>query len=42
VPELRKIIVLPGCGHWIQPKRPAEVSAPSLEFFPVRIEPDCR
>ena len=32
VPSLRKII-LPGCGHWTQQERPAEVSAAMLAFL---------
>jgi pimeloyl-ACP methyl ester carboxylesterase len=33
VPNLRKTIVLPGCGHWTQQERPAEVNAAMLEFL---------
>ena len=27
VPGLRKLVLLPGCGHWTQQERPAEVNA---------------
>ncbi len=33
VPNLTKTIVLPGCGHWTQQERPAEVSAALVEFL---------
>jgi pimeloyl-ACP methyl ester carboxylesterase len=33
VPQLRRTIVLPGCGHWTQQERPAEVNAAMLEFL---------
>jgi pimeloyl-ACP methyl ester carboxylesterase len=33
IPELRKTIMLPGCGHWTQQERPHEVSAAMLEFL---------
>jgi pimeloyl-ACP methyl ester carboxylesterase len=33
VPNLRKTIMLPGCGHWTQQERPAEVNAAMLEFL---------
>lgn len=33
VPELRETIVLPGCGHWTQQERPAEVNAAMLRFL---------
>jgi pimeloyl-ACP methyl ester carboxylesterase len=33
VPELRKSIVLPGCGHWTQQERPHEVNVALLEFL---------
>jgi pimeloyl-ACP methyl ester carboxylesterase len=32
-PALRKTIMLPGCGHWTQQERPAEVSAAMIEFL---------
>ena len=32
VPGLRKIQMLPGCGHWTQQERPDEVSAALVEF----------
>jgi pimeloyl-ACP methyl ester carboxylesterase len=31
--DLRKAIMLPGCGHWTQQERPAEVTAAMLEFL---------
>jgi len=33
VPGLRKIQMLPGCGHWTQQERAAEVNAALLEFL---------
>jgi pimeloyl-ACP methyl ester carboxylesterase len=33
VPELRPVLLLPGCGHWTQQERPAEVNAAMLEFL---------
>jgi pimeloyl-ACP methyl ester carboxylesterase len=33
VPNLRQTLLLPGCGHWTQQERPAEVNAALLEFL---------
>jgi pimeloyl-ACP methyl ester carboxylesterase len=33
VPNLRKTVILPGCGHWTQQERPEEVNAALLEFL---------
>jgi pimeloyl-ACP methyl ester carboxylesterase len=33
VPGLRRTIILPGCGHWTQQERAAEVDAAVLEFL---------
>jgi len=33
VPGLRKIQMLPGCGHWTQQERPSEVSAALVGFI---------
>jgi len=33
VPELRRTIVLPGCGHWTQQERAAEVNTAMVEFL---------
>jgi pimeloyl-ACP methyl ester carboxylesterase len=33
VPELRQTIVLPGCGHWTQQERVAEVNTAMLQFL---------
>ena len=33
VPNLRRTIILPGCGHWTQQERPAEVNAAMVEFL---------
>ncbi|MEU6895311.1 alpha/beta hydrolase [Streptomyces sp. NPDC046557] len=33
VPELRETRLLPGCGHWTQQERPAEVSAALINFI---------
>ena len=32
VPNLRKTVMLPGCGHWTQQERAAEVNAAIVEF----------
>jgi pimeloyl-ACP methyl ester carboxylesterase len=33
VPNLTKTVMLPGCGHWTQQERPAEVNAAMIEFL---------
>jgi epoxide hydrolase A/B len=33
VPKLERTMVLPGCGHWTQQERPAEVNAAMIEFL---------
>jgi len=33
VPNLRNTIMLPGCGHWTQQERAAEVNTAILEFL---------
>jgi pimeloyl-ACP methyl ester carboxylesterase len=33
LPGLRRSEILPGCGHWTQQERPAEVNALLLEFL---------
>jgi pimeloyl-ACP methyl ester carboxylesterase len=33
VPQLRKTLILPGCGHWTQQERPAEVNAAMIDFL---------
>ena len=33
VPQLRRTIILPGCGHWTQQERPREVNAAMIEFL---------
>jgi pimeloyl-ACP methyl ester carboxylesterase len=33
VPELRQTIMLPGCHHWTQQERPAEVNAAMIGFL---------
>ena len=33
MPGLRKTVMLPGCGHWTQQERPAEVNAALIEFL---------
>ena len=32
VPNLRKVLLLPGCGHWTQQERPVEVNRELLDF----------
>jgi pimeloyl-ACP methyl ester carboxylesterase len=33
VPQLRRTLILPGCGHWTQQERPEEVTAAMIEFL---------
>ena len=33
VPDLREIVILPGCGHWTQQERPDEVNAALIRFL---------
>jgi pimeloyl-ACP methyl ester carboxylesterase len=33
VPQIRDLIVLPGCGHWTQQERPQEVNAAMIAFL---------
>ena len=33
LPKLRRTVILPGCGHWTQQERPAEVNAAIIEFL---------
>ncbi len=33
VPQLKESLLLPGCGHWTQQERPAEVNAALIEFL---------
>jgi pimeloyl-ACP methyl ester carboxylesterase len=33
VPHLTRSVILPGCGHWTQQERPAEVSAEMIGFL---------
>ena len=33
VPNLRRTLMLPGCGHWTQQERPGDVNAAMLEFL---------
>ena len=33
VPKLRRLLMIPGCGHWTQQERPAEVNAALIEFL---------
>ena len=33
VPTLRKVLMLPGCGHWTQQERPHEVNAAVIDFL---------
>jgi len=33
VPQLRKTIMFPGCGHWTEQERPDEVNAALIVFL---------
>jgi pimeloyl-ACP methyl ester carboxylesterase len=33
VPNLRRTVLLEGCGHWTQQEAPAQVNAAILEFL---------
>jgi epoxide hydrolase A/B len=35
VPALRATLMLPGCGHWTQQERAAEVTTAKIEFCKV-------
>jgi pimeloyl-ACP methyl ester carboxylesterase len=38
LPNLRKTIILPGCGHWVQQERAAEVNTAIIEFLDKEIK----
>ncbi len=33
LPQLRKVVLLPSCGHWVQQERPREVNAELIDFL---------
>jgi pimeloyl-ACP methyl ester carboxylesterase len=33
LPNLRKLVILPRCGHWVQEERPEQVSTAIIEFL---------
>ena len=33
LPDLRKTVILPGCGHWTQQERPEEVTVELVAFL---------
>jgi pimeloyl-ACP methyl ester carboxylesterase len=33
VPQLRRTLMLPGCGHWTQQERPQEVNVAMVDFL---------
>ena len=33
VPQLRRMVMLPDCGHWTQQERPDDVNAAMIEFL---------
>lgn len=33
LPNLRKILLIPGCGHWVQQERPAELNNAIIDFL---------
>ena len=33
LPKLHRSVILPGCGHWTQQERPAEVNEALLDFL---------
>jgi pimeloyl-ACP methyl ester carboxylesterase len=33
VPRLRRIVLLPNCGHWTQQERPVDVNVELLAFL---------
>jgi len=33
LPHLRKVVILPGCGHWVQEEQPKEVNTAILDFL---------
>jgi pimeloyl-ACP methyl ester carboxylesterase len=38
LPNLRKIVILPDCGHWLQQERPEEVNTAIIEFLDKEIK----
>ncbi len=38
VPNLRRTVLLPGCGHWTQQERPAEVNAELIDFLRTELQ----
>ena len=39
LPKLRKVVLLPSCGHWVQQERTAEVNAELIDFLRHEIPP---
>jgi pimeloyl-ACP methyl ester carboxylesterase len=33
LPNLRKIVIIPGCGHWVQQERPGELNREVIDFL---------
>jgi len=33
LPNLRKIVIIPGCGHWVQQERPDELNEEIIDFL---------
>jgi len=33
LPKLRKVVLLPNCGHWVQQERAVEVSTELIDFL---------
>jgi pimeloyl-ACP methyl ester carboxylesterase len=33
VPNLKKVVILPGCGHWTQQERPETVNTELITFL---------
>jgi pimeloyl-ACP methyl ester carboxylesterase len=33
LPKLRKVVLLPDCGHWVQQERPSGVNAELIDFL---------
>ncbi len=40
VPRLRRTVLLPGCGHWVQQERPGDVNRELIDFLRSAIEPN--
>jgi len=38
LPNLRKIVLIPGCGHWVQQERPEELNKEIIDFLNTEVK----